>query len=99
MKRFLMIGFFWQVFYCMGSGYPLYLSREISCKAITLTIGFPPGAGSDASLRYLAQAASKKLKQPVVVVNKEGARERWRLANSRTNYLTVIISLLCRPVQ
>lgn len=42
-------------------------------KAITLLVGYAPGGTSDLSMRYLAEAASKRLGQPVVVVNKPGA--------------------------
>lgn len=41
-------------------------------KPITLIVGYAPGGTSDLSMRYLAEAASKRLGQPVVVVNKEG---------------------------
>jgi len=42
-------------------------------KPITLLVGYAPGGTSDLSMRYLAEAASKRLGQPVVVVNKPGA--------------------------
>ncbi len=41
-------------------------------KPITLIVGYAPGGTSDTCMRYLAEAASKRLGQPVVVVNKEG---------------------------
>ncbi len=41
-------------------------------KPITLTIGYGAGGGTDVSTRPLANAASKILGQPVIVVNKPG---------------------------
>lgn len=41
-------------------------------KPITLTIGYGAGGGTDVSTRPLANAASKILGQPIVVVNKTG---------------------------
>src|SRR5687767_764943 len=40
---------------------------------ITLVVPWPPGGGSDIAMRLVADAASKKLGVPVVVVNKPGA--------------------------
>lgn len=42
-------------------------------KPITMIIGFAPGGLADVPLRYLSQFVSKKLGQPVIVVNKEGS--------------------------
>src|SRR5262245_52341567 len=40
---------------------------------ITFTVAWPAGGGSDISMRLLADAASKRLGVPVVVLNKPGA--------------------------
>jgi tripartite-type tricarboxylate transporter receptor subunit TctC/alkanesulfonate monooxygenase SsuD/methylene tetrahydromethanopterin reductase-like flavin-dependent oxidoreductase (luciferase family) len=40
---------------------------------ITLIVAWPPGGGSDISMRLLADAASKRMGVPVVVLNKPGA--------------------------
>lgn len=40
---------------------------------ITLIVAWPPGGGSDVSMRLLADALSKKIGVPVVVLNKPGA--------------------------
>jgi tripartite-type tricarboxylate transporter receptor subunit TctC len=42
-------------------------------KPITLIVPWPAGGGSDISMRLVADAASKKFGQPVVVVNRPGA--------------------------
>jgi tripartite-type tricarboxylate transporter receptor subunit TctC len=42
-------------------------------KPITFVVPWPAGGGSDISMRLVADAASKKFGQPVVVVNKPGA--------------------------
>lgn len=42
-------------------------------KPITLVVPFPPGGGTDAMFRALAQAASRELKQPIIVANQPGA--------------------------
>ncbi len=41
-------------------------------KPITLILPFPPGGPTDVQIRALAQAASKDLGQPMVVVNRPG---------------------------
>src|SRR5687767_4618391 len=40
---------------------------------ITLVVAWPAGGGSDVSMRLLADALSKKINVPVVVLNKPGA--------------------------
>src|SRR5262245_55783761 len=40
---------------------------------ITFVVAWPAGGGSDISMRLLADALSKKINVPVVVVNKAGA--------------------------
>ena len=42
-------------------------------EPITLIVAWPPGGGSDISMRLLADALSKQIKVPVVVLNKPGA--------------------------
>ncbi|MFC5521956.1 tripartite tricarboxylate transporter substrate binding protein [Polaromonas jejuensis] len=41
-------------------------------KPITLILPFPPGGATDVQIRALAQAASKDLGQPLVIVNRPG---------------------------
>ena len=55
-------------------------SRRCDVKAqgypsgpITLVVAWPAGGGSDISMRLLADALSKKINVPVVVLNKAGA--------------------------
>lgn len=42
-------------------------------RPITLIVPWPPGGGTDLSIRVLAEEAAARLGQPVVVVNKPGA--------------------------
>lgn len=51
---------------------PAAAQDRFPSKPITLLVGYAPGGTSDLSMRYLAESASKRLGQPVVVVNKEG---------------------------
>ncbi len=48
-----------------GSAYPN--------RPITLIVPWPPGGGTDLTIRVLAEEASARLGQPVVVVNRPGA--------------------------
>lgn len=41
-------------------------------RPITLILPFPPGGATDVQIRALAQAASKELGQPIVIVNRPG---------------------------
>lgn len=41
-------------------------------RAITLLVPYPPGGATDVQARALAHAASKSLKQPIVIVNQPG---------------------------
>ena len=40
---------------------------------ITFIVAWPPGGGSDISMRLLTEAASKRMGVPIVVLNKPGA--------------------------
>jgi tripartite-type tricarboxylate transporter receptor subunit TctC len=48
-------------------------SQAFPSQPITLIVPWPPGGGSDTAMRMTAEAASKKMGVPVVVVNKPGA--------------------------
>ncbi|MEO5692618.1 MAG: tripartite tricarboxylate transporter substrate binding protein [Usitatibacter sp.] len=48
-------------------------AAEYPDRPIKIVIGVPPGGGSDAAARLLAQALTKSLGQPVVVENRPGA--------------------------
>lgn len=49
------------------------VAQAFPAQPITLVVPWPPGGGSDIAMRMVADAASKKLSVPVVVVNKPGA--------------------------
>ncbi len=46
--------------------------QSFPSKPITLILPFPPGGATDVQIRALAQAASKELGQPIVIVNRPG---------------------------
>jgi putative tricarboxylic transport membrane protein len=48
-------------------------AQNFPSEPITLIVAWPPGGGSDISMRLLADALSKQIKVPVVVLNKPGA--------------------------
>jgi tripartite-type tricarboxylate transporter receptor subunit TctC len=49
------------------------VAQTYPSEPITLIVAWPPGGGSDISMRLLADALSKQVKVPVVVLNKPGA--------------------------
>jgi tripartite-type tricarboxylate transporter receptor subunit TctC len=51
---------------------PLH-AQAFPSEPITLIVAWPPGGGSDISMRLLADALSKQIKVPVVVLNRPGA--------------------------
>jgi hypothetical protein len=61
------------VVFCINAIPDAVLAQEkYPTKPITLTIGYGAGGGTDVSTRPLANAASKILGQPIIVVNKPG---------------------------
>ena len=52
---------------------PLAHAQAFPSQPIQLIVPWPAGGGSDTAMRLTAEAASKRLGQPVVVVNKPGA--------------------------
>lgn len=48
-------------------------AQAFPAQPITMIVPWPPGGGSDIAMRLVADFASKRLGQPVVVVNKPGA--------------------------
>jgi tripartite-type tricarboxylate transporter receptor subunit TctC len=52
---------------------PGALAQTFPSEPMTLIVAWPAGGGSDISMRLLADALSKRIKVPVVVVNKPGA--------------------------
>jgi tripartite-type tricarboxylate transporter receptor subunit TctC len=48
-------------------------AQPFPTEPITLVVAWPAGGGSDVSMRLLADALSKQIKVPVVVLNKPGA--------------------------
>src|ERR671923_563464 len=52
---------------------PASQAQTFPSEPITLIVAWPAGGGSDISMRLLADALSKQIKVPVVVLNKPGA--------------------------
>lgn len=52
---------------------PSLKAQTFPSEPITLIVAWPAGGGSDISMRLLADALSKQIKVPVVVLNKPGA--------------------------
>src|SRR5438105_3628979 len=52
---------------------PPLVAQTFPSEPITLIVAWPAGGGSDISMRLLADALSKPVKVPVVVLNKPGA--------------------------
>src|SRR3981189_3190078 len=48
-------------------------AQTFPSEPITMIVAWPAGGGSDISMRLLADALSKQIKVPVVVLNKPGA--------------------------
>ena len=58
---------------CVALAPALAQSQSFPAQPITLVVPWPPGGGSDTAMRMTAEAASKRMGVPVVVVNKPGA--------------------------
>jgi tripartite-type tricarboxylate transporter receptor subunit TctC len=58
---------------CVALAPALAQSQAFPSQPITLVVPWPPGGGSDTAMRMTAEAASKRMGVPVVVVNKPGA--------------------------
>ena len=85
-RKFLTIGILVFSFFivCMA-GNLCRAEDKFPTKSITLVIGFGPGGlRADLPLRALADAASKILGQPVVVINKPGAGSAAALSELKT---------------
>src|SRR5260370_41480414 len=52
---------------------PPLQAQSFPSEPITLIVAWPPGGGSDISMRLLADALSKQIKVPVIVLNRPGA--------------------------
>jgi tripartite-type tricarboxylate transporter receptor subunit TctC len=48
-------------------------AQSFPARAVTLTVGFAPGGGTDTAARIIAQKLSENIGQPVIVENKAGA--------------------------
>src|SRR5216684_3654538 len=57
----------------MVAAAPGVQAQTFPSEPITLIVAWPPGGGSDISMRLLADALSRQIKVPVVVLNKPGA--------------------------
>jgi tripartite-type tricarboxylate transporter receptor subunit TctC len=74
MKKSLAIGF---IMFSFVTGWvvgnPCKAEEKFPTKPITVVVGFGPGGSADLPIRALAEAVSKTLGQPVVIINKPGA--------------------------
>ena len=68
------------IFFVMTAPVAGIAQERFPTKPITLTIGYGAGGGTDVSTRPLANAASKILGQPIIVVNKPGGATAVALA-------------------
>jgi tripartite-type tricarboxylate transporter receptor subunit TctC len=59
--------------FAMGLVAPKLRAQTFPSEPITLIVAWPAGGGSDISMRLLADALSKQIKVPVVVLNRPGA--------------------------
>src|SRR5260370_23534883 len=57
----------------MVAAAPGVQAQTFPSEPITLIVAWPPGGGSDISMRLLADALSKQIKVPVIVLNRPGA--------------------------
>jgi tripartite-type tricarboxylate transporter receptor subunit TctC len=75
------------------AGFALGIAAALGgAQPITLVVAWPPGGGSDISMRLLADALSKQIKVPVVVLNKPGAGGaigHREIANARPDGYTI----------
>lgn len=58
---------------CAVIALPAAIAQAFPSQPITMIVPWPPGGGSDIAMRLVADAASKRMGQPMVVVNKPGA--------------------------
>lgn len=57
----------------LGGGLPATAGEKFPSKEITVVVPWPPGGGSDVSMRMVAEAATRTFGVSIVVVNKAGA--------------------------
>jgi tripartite-type tricarboxylate transporter receptor subunit TctC len=61
---------------------PVAHANDYPSKPITLIVPYAPGSGMDAMSRLIGQGLSDRLKQPVLIDNKAGAK--WDARNGRS---------------
>ena len=59
----------WALYLCVSTAW----AQAYPSRPITLVVPWPPGGSTDRHLRAFAEAASRQLKQPFVIVNQPGA--------------------------
>jgi hypothetical protein len=80
---------------CSVIALPAAFAQAFPSQPITMIVPWPPGGGSDIAMRLVADAASRRMGQPMVVVNRPGAGGTIGLkemASSRPDGYTIAIT-------
>ena len=85
MRKRILIGLFLASFFAVWvANRPCMGATEFPAKAVELWVGYGAGGSTDIPARALADAASKILGQPVVIINKPGGGSSVMLGELKT---------------